>query len=78
MPIYRETTDGMAGGDQDISPTYSLRYFAEGAPKYQIPQEGMPAAAAYQLVHDAFISTVSPLLTWPVSPLPGWNRKPTN
>lgn len=53
MPIYRETTDGMAGGDQDISPTYSLRYFAEGAPKYQIPQEGMPAAAAYQLVHDA-------------------------
>ena len=32
--------------------TYSTRYFVEAVPKYEIPQRGMPADAAYQLVHD--------------------------
>jgi len=39
-------------GERGISPTYSLRYFRESVPKYEIPEEGMPAQAAYQLVHD--------------------------
>lgn len=37
---------------EGLSPTYSLRYFAESIPKYEIPKEGMPANAAYQLIHD--------------------------
>jgi glutamate decarboxylase len=32
--------------------TYSTRYFEESVPKYEIPDEGMPANAAYEMVHD--------------------------
>ena len=32
--------------------TYSTRYFTESVPKYEIPESGMPANAAYQLVKD--------------------------
>lgn len=31
---------------------YGSRYFAKGIPKYVMPDEGMPARAAYQLIHD--------------------------
>lgn len=34
------------------SSTYSTRYFSEDVPKFEIPEDGMPAEAAYQLVHD--------------------------
>lgn len=37
---------------QDITPTYSSRYFIESIPKYEIPKKGMPSKAAYQLLHD--------------------------
>ncbi|HUW65122.1 MAG TPA: glutamate decarboxylase [Spirochaetia bacterium] len=42
----------MASAEEGLSPTYSLRYFTESLPKYEIPRDGMPANAAYQLVHD--------------------------
>lgn len=32
--------------------TYGSRYFSESIPKYVMPEEGMPARAAYQLIHD--------------------------
>ncbi len=32
--------------------TYSTRYFSQTVPKHQIPEEGMPSDAAYQLVRD--------------------------
>jgi glutamate decarboxylase len=32
--------------------TYGRRYFCEPVPKYIMPEEGMPARAAYQLIHD--------------------------
>ena len=32
--------------------TYSMRYFEATVPKYEMPDEGMPANAAYELVHD--------------------------
>ncbi len=32
--------------------TYSDRFFAEEIPKYVMPDKGMPADAAYQLIHD--------------------------
>lgn len=42
--------------------TYSARYFAESVPKYEIPGEGMPANAAYQLVHDEVCLDGNPAL----------------
>jgi len=32
--------------------TYSQRYFREDVPKHEMPENSMPARAAYQLVHD--------------------------
>lgn len=32
--------------------TYSMRFFSGDVPKYEMPEIGMPANAAYQLVHD--------------------------
>ena len=32
--------------------TYSSRYFTEEVPEHEIPQDSMPARAAYQLIHD--------------------------
>lgn len=32
--------------------TYGSRYFARSIPKFEMPREGMPARAAYQLIHD--------------------------
>ncbi len=32
--------------------TYSDRYMVKDIPKYEMPKEGMPANAAYQLIHD--------------------------
>ena len=31
---------------------YGSRYFDKSIPKYELPNEGMPADAAYQLIHD--------------------------
>ncbi len=39
--------------DQQVqSSTYGTRYFARDVPKYELPEEGMPSRAAYQLIHD--------------------------
>ena len=42
--------------------TYSTRYFAESIPKHKIPPEGMPADAAYQLIHDELALDGNPSL----------------
>ncbi len=31
---------------------YGSRYFDKSIPKFELPKEGMPASAAYQLIHD--------------------------
>jgi glutamate decarboxylase len=31
---------------------YGSRYFRKSIPKYELPEDGMPADAAYQLIHD--------------------------
>ncbi|MGZ7169587.1 MAG: pyridoxal-dependent decarboxylase, partial [Halobacteriota archaeon] len=36
----------------DHTTSYGQRYFCEPVPKYLMPEEGMPARAAYQLIHD--------------------------
>ena len=38
--------------ETDHTTTYGRRYFDESVPKYVMPDEGMPARAAYQLIHD--------------------------
>jgi glutamate decarboxylase len=38
--------------ETDHTTTYGRRYFAESVPKYVMPENGMPARAAYQLIHD--------------------------
>ena len=38
---------------QAVQPsTYGTRYFSKSVPKYEMPEEGMPAYAAYRLIHD--------------------------
>lgn len=37
---------------QDHSLTYGTRYFAESVPKFEMPEDSMPAAVAYQICHD--------------------------
>lgn len=38
--------------EENSSVIYSNRYFANDIPKFKIPEDGMPAEAAYQLVKD--------------------------
>jgi len=42
--------------------TYSGRYFRESVPKYEIPENGMPSNAAYQLIHDELSIDANPAL----------------
>lgn len=35
-----------------LESTYATRYMAESIPKYEMPENEMPADAAYQLIHD--------------------------
>jgi glutamate decarboxylase len=38
--------------EADHTTTYGRRYFSEPVPKFIMPEDGMPARAAYQLIHD--------------------------
>jgi len=38
--------------ETDHTTAYGLRYFDKPVPKYVLPEDGMPAPAAYQLIHD--------------------------
>ncbi len=42
----------MKRSEKELTTTYGSRYFAESVPKYVMPEDGMPARAAYQLIHD--------------------------
>jgi glutamate decarboxylase len=35
-----------------VTTAYGSRYFKESIPKFKIPRDGIPAQAAYQLIHD--------------------------
>ncbi len=45
-------TERLDQSHMDHAATYSTRYFKESVPRFKIPETGMPARAAYQLVHD--------------------------
>jgi glutamate decarboxylase len=38
--------------ETDHTTTYGRRYFDQPVPKFVLPEDGMPAPAAYQLIHD--------------------------
>jgi glutamate decarboxylase len=42
----------MKKSERENTTTYGSRYFSESIPKYEMPDEGMPAKAAYQLIHE--------------------------
>ena len=44
--------DKLKDSEKEEQSTYGSRYFTESIPKYVMPEEGMPARAAYQLIHD--------------------------
>lgn len=49
-------------GEEGHAQTYSSRYFDKAIPKYQMPEESMPANAAYQLIHDELNLDANPAL----------------
>ena len=38
--------------EREHTTTYGSRYFRKSVPKYRMPDRGMPARAAYQIIHD--------------------------
>jgi glutamate decarboxylase len=42
----------MKKSEMENTTTYGSRYFSESIPKYEMPEEGMPARAAYQLITE--------------------------
>lgn len=57
--------------EESHAATHSLRYFASSIPKNSIPEESMPANAAYQLCHDElnldgnpYLNLASFVTTW--------------
>jgi glutamate decarboxylase len=52
MLSNKKNLDEMEKSEREHTTTYGSRYFAKSVPKYEMPEEGMPARAAYQLIHD--------------------------
>ena len=48
MPVPRLPIDS----DEVHTPTYAGRWIAADVPKFELPDEGLPAEAAHQLIHD--------------------------
>jgi glutamate decarboxylase len=42
----------MKKSERENTTTYGSRYFSESIPKYEMPEDGMPAKAAYQLIRE--------------------------
>jgi glutamate decarboxylase len=42
----------MKKSERKYTTTYGSRYFSESIPKYEMPEDGMPAKAAYQLINE--------------------------
>jgi glutamate decarboxylase len=48
----KKNLDEMSKSAREHTTTYGSRYFTKTVPKYEMPEEGMPARAAYQIIHD--------------------------
>ncbi len=49
---YGKNLDHLSKIEREHTTTYGSRYFTKPVPKYEMPEEGMPARAAYQIIHD--------------------------
>ncbi|CAI7739924.1 unnamed protein product [Closterium sp. NIES-54] len=59
------TTAGSAGAVDDdhvVECVFGSRYTSASVPKYQIPKEGIPKEAAYQMIHDELLLDCNPRL----------------
>ncbi|MCC7551323.1 MAG: glutamate decarboxylase [Methanobacterium sp.] len=52
----------MKKSEREYTTTYGSRYFSESIPKYEMPEEGMPAKAAYQLINEELNLDGNPVL----------------
>jgi glutamate decarboxylase len=48
----KKNLDELKESEKQYTTTYGSRYFTKSVPKYEMPDEGMPARAAYQTIHD--------------------------
>jgi glutamate decarboxylase len=48
----KKDLDKLKKSEREHTTTYGSRYFTKSVPKYEMPDEGMPARAAYQIIHD--------------------------
>ena len=48
----KKNLDHLSKIEREHTTTYGSRYFTKPVPKYEMPEEGMPARAAYQIIHD--------------------------
>ena len=48
----KKNLDNLSKFEREHTTTYGSRYFTKTVPKYVMPANGMPARAAYQIIHD--------------------------
>ena len=48
----KKNLDNLSKVEREHTTTYGSRYFTKTVPKYVMPVNGMPARAAYQIIHD--------------------------
>lgn len=60
--IAKESPPGVPDADAALSPLFASRALTSPVPRYQLADEEMTAAAAYQLIHDELALDGNPLL----------------
>ena len=74
----KKNLDAMSKAAREHTTTYGSRYFTKTVPKYEMPEDGMPARAAYQIIHDELNLDGNPCIeSSQVLLQPGWNPKQT-
>ncbi len=48
--------------EDELAPAYAARQFSHSIPKFEMPEQGLPAPVAYQLVHDEMNLDGNPVL----------------
>src|SRR3954469_10910410 len=60
--LSRRVNQEEAENDRGISPMFGSRVMGKPIPRYDLPDDELPAAAAYQLIHDEMTLDGTPLL----------------
>jgi glutamate decarboxylase len=71
MLSRKKNLSQLSQNEQVHAPTYGSRYTTEPIPKYEMPEQGIPAKVVYQLIHDelrldgsAALNLASFVTTW--------------